>query len=125
MRRPRAGLANLHSGGPGQPSGPTMGVCLQWLDAAGTKGGGSHPDGGPERLSFPPGSYGAGDRKAAMERREAPAFLATGARQDGKTGAPLGAPFPRLRGREQGKTADPGPLKNTGGGALANGLFEN
>jgi len=45
-RRPRAGFASLHSGGPGQPSAGTMTGCLQWLDAAGTKAGGSPPDKG-------------------------------------------------------------------------------
>jgi len=59
-----AGVASqaARSGGPGQPSGPTTGACLQWLDAAETKGGGSCPDRGPRRAPFPPGSYGAGDR---------------------------------------------------------------
>ena len=64
------GLASTHPGGPGQPSGPTAGVCLRWLDAAGTKGGGSRLDGGPERPSFPPGSYGAGDRNRRVWRAE-------------------------------------------------------
>ena len=40
--------------------------------------------GGPARAPSASGSYGPGDRKAAMERREAPAFLARGARQDGR-----------------------------------------
>ena len=69
-----------------------------------------------------------------MERREAPAVLATGPRQDGRTGAPLGAPSPRTHvgftryalvksaGREKGKTAYPGPVKNTGAVAW---LFDN
>jgi hypothetical protein len=49
-----------------------------------------------------------------------------------KTGAPLGAPPPRcFEGHEEGpaltgrKTAYLGPIKNMGGGALANWLFEN
>jgi len=33
MRRLRAGFAPPHSGGRGSPSGPTTGLCLQWLDA--------------------------------------------------------------------------------------------
>jgi hypothetical protein len=59
-----AGVASqaAHSGGPGQPSGPTTGVCLRWLDAAATKGGGSRPDRGPSRAPSPPGRYGARDR---------------------------------------------------------------
>ena len=67
-----AGAASqaAHPAGPGQPSGPTTGVCPKGLDAAGTKGGGSRPDGGPERLSFPPGSYGAGDRNRRVWRAE-------------------------------------------------------
>ncbi len=46
VRRPRACLASTHSGGPGSPSVPTTGDCLQWLDAARTKGGESCPDRG-------------------------------------------------------------------------------
>ena len=43
MRRPRDGLANRLPGGPGQPSGPTTGVCLQWLDGAGCAGAKAPP----------------------------------------------------------------------------------
>ncbi len=32
-----------HSGGPGQPSDPTMRVCLQWLDVTRTRDGESRP----------------------------------------------------------------------------------
>ena len=46
VRRPRACLASTHSGGPGSPSVPTTGDCLNWLDAARTKGGESCPDRG-------------------------------------------------------------------------------
>jgi len=47
-------------------------------------------------------------RETAMERREAPAFLATGTRQDGKTGAPPGAPSPRfMRGEKRGRRRIP------------------
>ena len=44
MRRPRAGLVTLHSGGRGHPSAGTMTGCLEWLDAVGLKGGGSRLD---------------------------------------------------------------------------------
>ena len=37
-RRLRAGLVTPSPGGPGQPSDPTMRVCLQWLDEAGGEG---------------------------------------------------------------------------------------
>ena len=43
MRRPRARFAALLPGGPGQPSGPTTGVCLQWLDGAGCAGAKAPP----------------------------------------------------------------------------------
>src|SRR5664280_2439783 len=46
VRCSRACLASTHSGGPGSPSVPTTGDCLQWLDAARTKGGESCPDRG-------------------------------------------------------------------------------
>jgi hypothetical protein len=60
-----------------------------------------------------------GSEIAAMERREAPAFLARGARQDGKTGAPLGAPSPRFsRGAKQ-EDGVSRAAKNREGGALA------
>jgi hypothetical protein len=51
MRCPRAGLVTPHPGGPGQPSAGTKTGCLQWLDVAGTKGGGSRPDQGREERS--------------------------------------------------------------------------
>ncbi len=44
VRRLRAGLVTSHSGGPGSPSVPTTGDCLEWLDAARTKAGKSPPD---------------------------------------------------------------------------------
>ena len=65
-RRPLLRLVTAGSGGPGQPSAGITTGCLQWLDAAGTKAGGSPPDQGRRRaIPFPPGSYGAGDEKAA------------------------------------------------------------
>ena len=50
MRRLRAGLVTPSPGGLGQPSVPTMRDCLEWLDAARTKGGGSCPDRGRRSL---------------------------------------------------------------------------
>jgi len=75
-RRPRAGLVTPLPGGLGSPSAPTKRGCLEWLDAARMKGGESCPDRGPTGAPSAPGSYGPGDRKAAMERREAPALPA-------------------------------------------------
>ena len=76
LRRPRAGLVTSHSGGPGSPSVPTTGDCLQWLDAARTKAGESLPDRvEPKAARVRARKHGPGDRKAAMERREAPALF--------------------------------------------------
>ena len=69
-----AGVVRSHA--PGRPrvavrphyGGPPFGG----LDAARMKGGESCPDQGPRRAPSAPGSYGPGDRKAAMARREAP-----------------------------------------------------
>ena len=59
---------------------------------------------------------GPGDRKAAMERREAPAFSKGNAARR-KTGAPLGAPSPRLyEGRRKGRRR-PRAVKNRGDSA--------
>ena len=38
MRRLRTCLASTDSGGFGFPSGPTTGLCLEWLDGAGARG---------------------------------------------------------------------------------------
>ena len=84
MRRPRAGFASLPPGGPGQPSAPTTWRRLNWLDAARTKAGESLPDRGPGSGPVRARKLRPRDRKAAMERREAPAFLARGARLDGR-----------------------------------------
>jgi hypothetical protein len=66
-RRPLLRLVTAGSGGPGQPSAGITTGCPQGLDAAGTKAGGSPPDKGCPKGApcVPPGSYGAGDRKAA------------------------------------------------------------
>src|SRR5664279_4590342 len=112
---PAGGARNPAPGGLGPPSAPTTRGRLHWLDAARTKAGESLPDRGPRRAPFAPGSYGPGDRKAAVERREAPA-LPKGSAARLKTGAPLGAPPPRcFEGHEEGparagrNTAYPGP----------------
>jgi hypothetical protein len=81
MRRPRASLVSLHSGGPGQPSAGTTTGRLQWRHVARTKGGESRPDGDPNRSPVGAGKRGPGDRKAAMERREAGASRQTRARR--------------------------------------------
>jgi hypothetical protein len=108
MRRPRVCLARIRPGGPGQPSAPTTWGCLARLHAARTKAGESLPDRVSQKpLGSAPGSYGPGDRKAAMERREAPAFSKESAARR-KTGAPLGAPSPLFRGA-RGRQATPAP----------------
>ena len=97
MRRLRAGLVTPLPGGPGSPSVPTKRDCLEWLDAARTKGGESCPDQGGGCLPSVPGSYGPGDRKAAMERRSARVLRQGRARRKAwiDEDAPLGAPSPR------------------------------
>ncbi len=66
MRRPWAGIANRHSGGLGSPSGPTTGLCLYWLDAAGMKAKRKlWPDEGSHEAPVPARKHGPGDRKAA------------------------------------------------------------
>ena len=70
--RPRAGLVTPHPGGPGSPSGPTTGVCLQWLDAAGTKGGESGPAQGRHEPSVPARKLRSrGQKSPQVERRKA------------------------------------------------------
>ena len=59
------GLVTLAPGGLGEPSGPTTGVCLEWLDAVRMKAGESWPDREGTSPPCAPGSYGPGDRKAA------------------------------------------------------------
>src|SRR5258708_4310979 len=54
------GFAATPPGGPGSPSAPTTWGCLQWLDAAWTKGGESRLD-----AVSAPGSTVPADRKAA------------------------------------------------------------
>jgi hypothetical protein len=72
LRRLRAGLVTPLPGGLGSPSVPTKRDCLKWLDAARTKAGESPWIGLSQKPpGSAPGSYGPGDRKAAMERRGA------------------------------------------------------
>jgi hypothetical protein len=111
MRRPRAGFASLPPGGPGQPSVPTYeGLPIGGLDAARTKAGESLPDRGPGsgpvrvRKLRP---LGQKSRDGAPRGARVPRTRGAARR---KTGAPLGAPSPRLSaGREKGKTAYPAP----------------
>ncbi len=76
------------------------------------EGGESLPDRGPTRAPSAPGSYGPGDRKAAVERREAPALptMERGTRRI--PAAPHGAPPPRHHaGAKKGNTAHPAPQR--------------
>src|SRR5216684_4691615 len=49
------GFAATPPGGPGSPSAPTTWGCLQWLDAAWTKGGESRLDAGVRARKHGPG----------------------------------------------------------------------
>ena len=60
-----------------------------------------------------PGSYGPRDRKAATERREAPAHRKMCGKTEDWCAAWRSIPLVQLRG-QNGKTAYPGPAKNTG-----------
>ena len=71
MRRLRAGLVTPSPGGLGSPSVPTKRDCLEWLDAARTKGGESCPDRGPQGPRPRPEVTAPGTEIAAMERRGA------------------------------------------------------
>jgi hypothetical protein len=76
-----------------------------------TKGGESRPDWDtvPCRAH---GSYGPGDRKAAMERREAPASFKRGCGLDGKTRCATRCSVPSAcRGGRRGTTAYPAPQR--------------
>ena len=125
MRRLRAGLVTPPPGGLGSPSVPTKRDCLNWLDAARTKGGESCPD--------------QGGRSPPVRARK---LRPRG--QKSRDGAPIGAhPQPEgahaarrglIRMRRsalrpldfsRGKERDygvPGAAKNTGDSAW---LFEN
>src|ERR1035437_11194779 len=102
---------------PGSRPSLLRGTALRWAgrgaDEGGRKPTGSGPGSGPSAS----GSYGPGDRKAAMERREAPAFLARGARLDGRLVRHSALhPLAFARGKE-GEDGVPGAAKNAGGEA--------
>ena len=94
MRRPRIGFAGQFPGGPGQPSGPTTGVCLQWLDGAGCAGAKAPPIREAPLKGVLPSRNG----------RTAPGTeIAAG-------GAPGGA-FPRSQGERERSQSVPGDLR--------------
>ena len=81
-RRPLLRLVTAGSGGPGQPSAGITTGCLQWLDVAATKGGGSRPGRQGPQKALPgraPGSTAPGTEKPQVERRTATRLLALGA----------------------------------------------
>jgi hypothetical protein len=104
----RAGLVPPHSGGPGQPSAGTKTGRLQWLDVAGTKGGGSCPDQGREERSVlrrearrrgqksrhgaprgaAPWQQGAHRRTGSADRRAIPSHLKRGRKGRGIRATP-------------------------------------
>ncbi len=103
----------LRSGGPGQPSAPTMRGCLQWLDARDTKGGGSRPD-GKARKAFPVhprGSTAYGDRKAAggAPRGAARSPMSARTKKDGRATCGATPSIVRGNGNEKGIGAYPAP----------------
>ncbi len=132
VRRLRAGLVTPLPGGLGSPSVPIMGDCLEWLDAARTKGGESCPDRGGRsppvrarklrprgqksprwsaagRASFAKDAHAARrELNGCASRRSIPLCFAEGHKQ-----------CPAQAGRSYGV---PGAAKNTGDGAW---LFEN
>jgi hypothetical protein len=74
MRRLRLCFANTNPGRLGEPSDPTMRVCLRWLDADRTNGGGSCRDQGGRSPLSGPGSTVPRCKVAAAKRREACAW---------------------------------------------------
>ena len=109
-RRPRAGFAGRLSGGPGQPSGPTTRVCLQWLDGAGRRAAKAARTGGLGPLS-PQRKNGPWNRNRRKWSAGWRARRSQGARTprgvELKT-APAGAPSPRIFWRG---TTPPHPLR--------------
>ena len=98
VRRLLLRLVTAAPGGLGSPSAPTMGGCLQWLDAARTKGGESCLDRGARRPPSAPGSTAPGTEIAAVERREARVRRHGGARlarRVGRLRKPPGVRAPR------------------------------
>ena len=112
MRRPRAGFASLPPGGPGQPSVPTTRDCpsVGWT-RRGRRRAKAYRIGarlGPVRVrKLRP--RGQKSRDGAPRGARVPRTRGAARR---KTGAPLGAPSPRLSaGREKGKTPYPAPQR--------------
>ena len=104
VRRLRAGLVTPHSGGLGKLSGPTMGLCLEWLDAVRMKAGVSLPDRGPRRDPSAPGSTAPGTEIAA-------GGAPRGARAPQRArhllkAASFGAPHPPLEGGKESESKD-------------------
>jgi hypothetical protein len=89
-----------------------------------TKGGESRPDWDtvPCRAH---GSYGPGDRKAAMERREAPASFKRGCGLDGKTRCATRCSVPSALEGQGMEVRLPGAVKNTGDDACLAAYFES
>jgi len=56
------GFAPPHPGGPGGPSAPTMGGCLQWLDAVATKAGRKPAGSGSHEAPVAARKHGSRDR---------------------------------------------------------------
>jgi hypothetical protein len=132
---PARGARNFALGRPWVAVRPHYeGLPFSGLDAARTKAGESLPDRVSQKPpGSAPGSYGPGDRNRRInkprprklvwvERREAPAFLATGTRQDER---PLRRSALHPLGVVRGEREDglPGAAKNTGDGARP--LFDN
>ena len=115
VRRPRVWFAATHPGGPGSPSVPTTGDCLQWLDEAQTKAGESLPDQG--RAECPSSAHGS--TVPGTEKPQWSAGWRARRSQDARPPqggttmvAPPGAPFPSLFVRDgKGKTAYPAPQR--------------
>src|ERR1019366_5588130 len=124
MRRPRAGLVTPLPGGPGSPSVPTKRDCLEWLDAARTKGGESCLDRGgrsPPVRARKLRPRGQKSRDGAPDGAHPQPEGARAARRGDPKDAPFGAPSPRFwrgaRGRPRKAGEDygvPGAAKNTG-----------
>jgi len=125
VRRLRAGLVTPSPGGPGSPSVPTKGDCLEWLDAARTKGGESCPGRGGRS---PP----VRARKLRLRGQKSPRCSAAGRASFAKdahaarrelNGCASRRSIPSVlqRGTE-GEDGVPGAAKNTGDDAW---LFEN
>ena len=96
MRRPACVASQARPGGLGEPSGPTTGACLQWLDA--DSQGGRNPAGvapsGAHALSR---KYGPEALNPAVARPQAPRFVVTRIASQPTTPAPAGAPLPLIR----------------------------